>query len=714
MDHPKNKKHDERSTLGYRAAVLLGCTALAATPTTLLAQDQITASAPVSSDADTTVLEPVYIDLNAYGDNDANSIVALGSSGGGRLSQNILDIPASVSVITAKEIQQRDAQTVEQVLDYTAGVTTDFYGSDDRFDFFKIRGFDAYTYRDGLPLGSAFGGVREEPYAFERVEVLKGADSTIYGVSDPGGTVNYVSKQPKRERFGEAYVTGGSFSHAEAGFDFGDNLTEDDTLSYRLTGKFRNADAEYDYSRDDETFVMGGFTWRPSDATRMTLIYDYLDTKGTPGGGGHPIGSDFDRSFFLGEPDYNYNDVNRNTVTWMFDHDFGSGLSFSSKARYTNADTGFGYAYVYEMVNDGDTIADRYYYGNDSSYDDFVIDAHFQYDTSFENVDSRTLAGLQYDTYSGSSDTYYAPAPGIDWTNPVYSGGPNYSGPYQSRKNEQKTTSLYLQQELTFADKVIASVGLRNDWLDLKQRNKLTGISESGDFSEFTARAGLTYRVTDEVSTYASYAQSVAPPSLGVDPERGEQYEVGVKYAPLAFPALLSASVYDLTKDNITVTNPATNMQETIGKSRVRGVDLEAKAELMNNISFTAAYSYMMSDIVEDGTSGNVGNQLSFVPNNVASLWVDYKLEGEGRRGDMTFGLGARYQSSYYFAEDNAISSDPNITFDAAFTYQVAENTTFQVNATNLFNEKYIAYGGYGADWYNQGRAVYATLRQTW
>ncbi|WP_176086877.1 TonB-dependent siderophore receptor [Martelella sp. HB161492] len=712
MDHSINNQKLRSSLTCCRVAVLLGSTALAASGVAANAQEQTTS---VNGDsAEVTVLEPVTVSLDGYGDSDATSIVAFGNSGGGKLATDFLDTAASVSVITSKEIELRDAQTVEQVLDYTAGVTTDFYGSDDRFDYFKIRGFDAYAYRDGLPLGDPFGGVREEPYAFERVEVLKGADSTIFGVSDPGGTVNYVSKKPRSERFGEAYITGGSFDHAEVGFDFGDNVTADDTLSYRLTGKFQNSDAEYDYSNDDESFIMGGLTWRFDDATEMTLIYDYLDTDATPGGGGHPIGSDFDRSFFLGEPDYNYNDVTRNTVTWMFDHDFGSGLTFSSRARYTSAETGFGYAYVYEPVDNGDTIADRYYYGNATDYDDFVMDAHFQYDTSFANVDSRTLAGLQYETYSGTNDSYYDVAPGIDWTNPVYSGGPTYSGPYASTKSDQKTTSLYAQEEMTFYNKLIASVGLRNDWLDLKSLNQLTDTATSGDFSEFTGRGALTYRVTDEVSTYVSYAQSVAPPTIGVEPERGEQYEIGVKYAPLAFPALFSASIYDLDKNNITVTNPVTNMQETIGEARVRGLDLEAKAELPHNFSLTAAYSYMMSDIVENGTGGNVGNELAFVPNNVASLWVDYKWEGEGNRGDMTFGLGARYQSSYYFGEDNTVSSDPNITFDAAFTYQVAENTSFQVNATNLFNEKYVAYGGYGADWYNQGRAVYATLRQTW
>src|SRR5690606_34610355 len=130
---------------------------------------------------------------------------------------------------------------------------------------FKIRGFDAYTYRDGLTLGAPFGGIREEPYAYDRVEILRGANSTVFGVSDPGGSVNYVTKKPKDIRFGEVYATGGLNNHAETGFDFGDNITSDGTLSYRLTGKVRNADAEYDYSQNDAKFFMGGLTWRPTD-----------------------------------------------------------------------------------------------------------------------------------------------------------------------------------------------------------------------------------------------------------------------------------------------------------------------------------------------------------------------------------------------------------------------------------------------------------------
>lgn len=130
--------------------------------------------------------------------------------------------------------------------------------------------------------------------------MLKGASSSSFGAAEPGGSVNYVTKTPKSDRFGEVYGTGGSFSHKELGFDFGDNLTADETLSYRLTGKFQRSDAEYDYSQDDENFVMGGVTWRPTDATSLTFIFDHLDKDGVPGSGGHPLGTDFDRDQFLG------------------------------------------------------------------------------------------------------------------------------------------------------------------------------------------------------------------------------------------------------------------------------------------------------------------------------------------------------------------------------------------------------------------------------
>lgn len=704
------RRTDRQSRIRHLKAAFLGCTAIVTfAPAPLLAQQ-------VENGNGGTVLETINVDASGSADSDSKTIVARKTTAGGKLATDLIDTPASVSVITAKEMQQRGAETIEQVLNYTAGASADFYGSDDRFDYYKLRGFDAYAYRDGLAIGRPFGGIREETYAFDRIEVLKGGNSTTFGVSDPGGAVNYVTKRPRSEKFGEVYGTGGSFGRKEVGFDFGDNITEDDTLSYRLTGKFKDAKAEYDYSRDDEKFIMGGLTWRPTDATTLSVVYDHLNRDGVAGGGGHPVGTGFDRSRFFGEPDYNYRGTDRDTVSVMLDHDFGSGLSFSSNARYANTRSDYGYAYISATPTNGSTLADRAFFANDQSSEHFVIDSRLQYDTSFsDSIDSRSVVGVLYSSLESDNQTWWGPAPTINWVNPVFTGAPSSVPLISSTWSDQKTTALYVQQELTFSDRLIATIGLRNDWLDLTQRNNLNGAVTSADISAFTTRFGLTYKFTEEFAAYASYSESVVPASnVTLEPEEGEQYEVGVKYQPLGYNALFSASIYDLTKKNITRTNPSTLRPETIGEVNVRGLDLEAKAELTNNISLTAAYSYLDAEITSNGTAGNEGNRPSLVPTHSASLWLSYLLEGNGQRGDMTFGVGGRFTGSYYFDDANTKSTRDSVVFDAAFNYQIRKNTALSVNVSNVFNEKHVSYGGFGADFYNPGRTISATLRQTW
>ena len=699
-----------RFTTRSSKAVLLACTALVSLSPTMLAAQE-------ANSGSNTTLAPIVISgsgttLNTS--NDSQSIVATETTAVGRMPTDILVAPASISVITSKEIEERGADSVEKVVQYTAGVVTDYYGGDDRYDYIDIRGFTPYTYRDGLAIGRTFGGVKEEPYAYERIEVLKGTSSSGFGAAEPGGAINYVTKLPKTERFGEVYATGGSFSHKEGGFDFGDNLTEDDTLSYRLTGKFQNADAEYDYSKDNEKFLMGGLTWRPTDLTSLSFVFDHLDKDGIPGSGGQPIGSDFDRDKFFGEPDYYFLTTNRNSYSLMFDHDFDNGLSFGSKARYSNSDTAFGSAYLSNTRTDGSNLADRYFFGSDTSTEQFVVDAHLMYEKDFDNVESRTLVGIDYNNFkSDNYGLYDTSAPPISTTDPVYTGGPVSTDPTYGTANDQKTTGLYLQQDLTFWDKLTTSVGVRNDWFDLSQDDLFSSASDSDTQSKFTKRFGVSYKITEEVAAFASYAESAAPPGIGTEPTTGRQYEVGIKYRPEAFPALFTASVYDLTKSNITVYDSVTYLPSTVEKVRHRGFELEAKAEVTESIDVIAAYSYIDSKIDEPG-GVNDGNRLMRVPKHLASVWTTYTLDGEGARGDMTFGVGGRYMDSYFLDLANSGSSESAFLFDASFTYKIQKNTTFQLNMSNVFDEKHIASQDSGGVYYNPGRTVMATLRQTW
>lgn len=661
-------------------------------------------------------LGTIFVNASGEGNDDANTIVADQITSGSGLPSDVMDSSASISVITSKEIQARGATSTEQILQYSAGVSTDFYGRDDRFDFFKIRAYDATSYRDGMLIGDAFGGVREEPFAFDRVEVLKGANSTAFGVGEPGGAVNYITKSPTGERLREVYGTYGSFNHKELGFDLGDSLGQDGTLSWRLTGKMQDAEAETDYSNDDESFFMAGVAWRPTDQTTVSLVFDHLYRDGYPNSSGYPAtGEDFDRDLFLGEPDFNYLDTDRSTYTLKVEHFFDNGLEFGSTARYTEGTGGFGYVFLGAVTSLPDTTVSRYYFANKAKFENFVADAHLMYEGQIGGLLSRTLGGVEYRDNHRDNRLWYTGAPDIDWTDPVYTGGLdlNNTAPYQDTTTDEEVKSVYLQQEFTL-DKLIVQGGLRRDWIDMSITNNATDVTTEGDYVEDTMRLGVNYAVSPTVSVFGSYAESAVPAGLGTDPERGKQYELGVKYRPDGIRGLFTAAIYDLTKYNETITNPTTNLQETRGESHVQGLELEAKAEISDQLSVIASYSYLESEIVNSNNGTNDGNELASTPQHSGSVWLDYTLPGQGWRGDLNVGLGARYTGEYYRADSNASKTDAAWIWDAAVGYALSEGTEARLNVTNLFDEKHIAQGGFSTDYYNAGREISMTLRHSW
>ena len=425
----------------------------------------------------------------------------------------------------------------------------------------------------------------------------------------------------------------------------------------------------------------------------------------------------------VGEPDFNDHDVDRKSITAMLSHDFGTGLSLNANLRYSDLTDDFGYVYLYDFEGRTGTTLGRYYYGQDGSADELIGNAILKYDTSFGGFDSSTLAGLEFRDASTDDTSFYGAASSIDIANPVYSGGPTDLFVYSTAKRDYRTKSAFLTHNLSFDDRIVATVGVRRDWLDLSQTgrqwnyefSRYDSTDGSDDFSETSLRGALTYKVTPEISTYISYVESVAPPDVGVEPERGEQYEIGVKYQPAGTNALISASVYDLKQENITVAevqDTGNIVYRTVGKTRVRGFDLEGKAELADNLSLLASYSYMDSEYVND--PAYAGNQFTAVPNHLASLWVDYTVPGNGARGDMTFGMGARCVGTYYFNGANTGGKSKATTLlDLAFSYQVQDDTDLTLHVSNLLDEQHVVGTG-TADYYNPGRSVQASLRHRW
>lgn len=662
-------------------------------------------------------LSPVLVNSLAATEDTSSSIVAQELWVGGKVATSILNTPASVSVVTQKEIEQRSASTTEEILQYTPGVITDYYGTDDRNDYFQIRGFQATTYRDGLTLGS-MRGVREEPFAYERIEVLRGANSTLFGPADPGGSVNFVTKQPRFSQFGQGYVTYGSFDHVESGLDMGDANAEQ-TLAYRFTGKFQDSDREYDHSQDDNNFLMGGLTWAPTAFTSATLVVDHLRQDNTPNSGGYPKDREYDRDEFFGEPSYNFHDVERTSISANVTHDFDNGFVLRSNLRHSDLSDELGYVYINDTAGRTGNLVDRGYLGTDSEAEQLNGNVMLQYDARFENIDSSSIVGVEYLDSSAENVSVYGSVDPIDVTNPVYRGV-SPAIVYQDKDQDSTIKSVFLQQNLSFYERFIVTAGMRNDSMDVSETDHLAASKTSDSFSENSFRGALTYMFTDEVSAYLSMVESVSPPEVGVTPERGTQYEVGVKYSPLAMNALFSAAIYELTQDDvaIAVVQPSGVIeQQTVGEQRVRGLDLEAKAELTENLSLVGGYSYMDTEVLRGsvqqwgvGVISIEGNELVSAPKHSASLWSYYSVPGT----DVSVGLGARYLGSYYFgALNDTGESDGTTLFDAAFNYQIVKGTDLAINVSNLFDEQHVVGSG-TADYYNPGREITAKVSYNW
>ncbi|WP_369989561.1 TonB-dependent siderophore receptor [Pseudomonas xanthosomatis] len=666
-------------------------------------------------------LAPVIINAKVKVDagDDSNSVVAKELWVGGKVATSILNTPASVSVVTRKELEQRSVSTTEEALLYTPGVVSDFYGSDDRNDYFQIRGFQATTYRDGLTL-SSMRGVREDPFAYERIEILRGANSTLFGPADPGGSVNFVTKQPRFEQFGQGYVTYGSYNHRETGIDVGDSLNESNTVAGRFTAKMQNSDREYEHSQDDNRFVMGGLTWAPTDYTSATVILDYLKTNSSPNSGGYPLDKEYDRDKFYGEPSYNYHDVERTSLSSNITHDFDNGFVLRGNLRYSELTDNYGYVYLSDSATRVGTSIPRYLLGTDSDANQFNGNLMLQYDHQFEHIDSSSLVGVEYLNSSTKESSVYDLVSSIDIANPVFTGVPATLTPYTAKKNDVTTKAVFLQQNLSFYDRFIVTAGVRNDSMDLSSKgynlfSTPTTIDERDHYNATSYRGALTYIVTDEVSTYVSMVESVSPPQVGVTPQTGRQYEVGVKYSPMEMDAMFSAAVYDLTQENVSIAVVLPSgiiEQQNVGESRARGLDLEAKVQVTQELSLIGAYSYMKSDVLRgtlrDGTSLE-GNEFTTAPNHTASLWSYYDLPGT----DVSVGLGARYVGAYYMDAANTKRTEGTTLFDAAFNYKIAKGTDLAVNVSNLLNEQHVVGSG-TANYYNPGREVTAKVSYSW
>ncbi len=678
-----------------------------------------------------------------------NGYIATRSATGTKTDTPLIETPRSISIVTAKQIEYQAAQSVNEALRYTVGVRNDYYGPSTFQDQMMIRGFTTDTYVDGIAVIDGDGGydTQANPLTVERIEVLRGPSSALYGQSRPGGMVNLVSKRPTEKTTRRVQLQTGSYDRLQGTFDLSGPITDDGKLLYRLAGGARISGTDVDQVDDDRYFIEGGLTWRPKNGTEWTLLGKYRKDKAGPLQHDLPvvgtrIHSDLGQiptSLFVGEPAWNSYDRNTASITSLFSHKINDVLTFKQNMRVTHNDIDMKDIAISSYLGNG--IVDRYASLLHRTKTSFGADQHLEADFSTGALEHKLLMGIDYrysQLINGGGFEYLDGT--FDLYHPVYGAAiPNV--PFNTVTSEKlHQWGVYAQDQIK-VDGFILNLGLRQDWSDMEQFDRSTRESVNQKDKALTWNAGVGYLFNSGAMPYASYTQSFEPQmGSGWDgevfkPTKGEQYEVGLKYQPKDTNLLLTTSVYHLEQENVTTTD--VNHQcanwsdprcgyysEQTGMVRSKGLELEARWHTTRALELIAAYSYIDTKTVRTNTLANLGKEIRFIPHHQASAWANYHLQN-GPLAGLGMGGGVRYIGPSYGNSSNTIENDRYVLADAVLSYDFSKKwkeltgLRLSVNVTNLLDKVYVSTctslsTASAGCYYGSRRKVLATLTYEW
>lgn len=683
-----------------------------------------------------------------------NGYVATRSATGSKDNTPIIAIPQSVSVIGREEIDDRKALKVDEALRYTAGVAAQTFGPDPDTDWLFIRGFQATqtgVFMDGLQLYSyGFGGFQIDPFLLERVDVLKGPASVLYGGANPGGIINLVSKRPTGGNFGYLEAGINNFGNAYSAFDIGVS-DKKGVWSTRLTGKISGGDQYTDYSKDFRGVIMPQITYQPTGATRFTAygMYAALDQVHVGGGFLPYVGTVVNAPFgkirrdaFYGEPSIDDQERTQTLLGYEFQHQFANNWNFTQNLRYgvmTGSQLGpYGYGYYGPDALFGNRFTPvapdyqlyRIGFQERTRVRTFTVDNRVDGKVDTGPLQHSLLFGVDYKYFNIDHTQASGGATPISITNPVFGAPQGVPGVYLDQDLKHHQLGFYAQDQIRFGGGWLVTLNGRYDYVDKKSVSApglLFSPTYDKEEASWSGRAGLAYEFANGLTPYVSVASFFNPvfdanPNLTggaaqpFRPEEGTQFEAGVKYKPGFMDALFTASVFDLTKRNVlnpapTVINPFA--QNQIGEVTSRGFEFEAKANITKDLKVLASFTAYDLKTTKDTRPQLVGKTPIVVPEVMASGWLDYTVPDGFFKG-LGLGAGVRHVGRSYADAENTLKVPAATVVDAAIRYQIG-NWGMAVNVTNLFDKVYVkSCNGYSGCGYGDARTVTVSANYRW
>ncbi|MBG0691818.1 TonB-dependent siderophore receptor [Enterobacter hormaechei] len=616
--------------------------------------------------------------------------------------------PQVINTIAAKEIEQRHASSVNEILRYAPGVSTEVRGSTSYMSEYKIRGFNVdQEFYNGLQLPYNVTGntkARIDPLLIESVDILKGPSSVLYGGGSPGGLVNIQSKKPQKEAKTELGFNTGNRKLKEGYLDSTGQIANSD-WNYRLLGKATESDEQAHTTRYENYLVAPSVTWQPDDKTRLTIDALAQNTPSlTPS---DPMPLSYLRSKYADRRDYAGDEWSGfKQRQWMlgysFEHEFDSGWGFNQKARYFDVDTHQRSAY---STGTGSEVfqLNRFAYTTDEDLQSFNIDNQVTRTVALGDWQHHLLAGFDYQKLNSHFHYRYASStPGIDMRNPDHSQIDNDAlGLETAQKNRlgYQQNGYYLQDQIAFGGlNVLAS--LRFD----DYRSVTTNYLQNGDKAwvsqdRLTKRLGALYAFDNGLSPFISYSEGFAPVSpqgtltaKDVKPTTSKQVEGGVKYLLAEYATTFTASVFNIRQKNVVTSDPGFLNYRQTGEVESKGAELSAISRPTDNLTLIANYAYTHAINTEDDKYQ--GKRPTQVPENAFNLWGDYTFDSTPLRG-LTLGAGARYTGPMEISLANDAGKLGGTTqYDLAASYRMGElapsleGLTLKASAQNVTNKE--------------------------
>jgi len=675
----------------------------------------------------------------------ATGYLATRTAVGSKTDTSIAEAPRSISVATRQQMQDRKVQNLDDAVRYMPGVIASSYGSDSRAEWMKIRGFEPIQMLDGLPLPKGtYVMPKLETWNLERVALLRGPASSVYGQTPPGGLLDMVSRRPEALASHQLQLQIGTFQHKQISFDSTGNVDEDGRFLYRVGGVLRDSGTAIEHIDDQRFNIAPSLTWNIADDTRLTFLSQFnRDDTGTtsqflPLQGtklATPAGKvDYHKN--LGDPDWEFYDKAYYALGYAFEHRIDDVWQFRQNLRYTKSDLEFqsitagGFATA--VADDGTLSRGANVVNEDISQ--FAVDNNLQADFDTGALKHTLLLGLDYQRVNTNYQWLFGSAPTSNIITPIY--GQDFSNvaytAFQDYNQKRHGTGLYLQDQIAL-DNWRLTLGGRQDWLDSDTMFYNTGNAEdSRSDSAFSGNAALSYVFDSGFTPYLSYAESFQAEAGGSGgrtfrPSTGKQYELGIKYQPPGSDILFTAAAYDLKRQNIVTTSTA-GATEPVREVQVRGLELEAVGNVNENLKITAAYTYANSKMTKVGDPRDRNRALPLTPENQASVWADYTWN-DGTLAGFGVGFGARYigetdniaVGSMGFVRDVSDGHTRSYTvYDAAVRYDLGKfsnalrGASVALNAKNLFDKEYLATCDGFYCYYGDPRSVIASLDYQW